>query len=122
MFPVATEKHSSPWGFDQFVFIFKFYVFSQSVNVSVDRGSTGHYSLTRISVRYLMACQVLLGTLTLCYVPTKSSSFKVFYGERGRWVVFEPVCAHSSKRRHIKLLQLLYMYYEPLIRKHHPCK
>ena len=71
MFPVATEKHSSPWGFDHFVFIFKFYVFSQSVNVSVDRGSTGHYSLTRMSVRYLMACHVLLGTLTLCYVPTK---------------------------------------------------
>ena len=120
----GSQKRSSPWGLGHFLSSFSSsvksrYVFSRSVKAYRDRGSTAHYGLSRMIVRFLTARHVLLGPLTFSYVPTKfcydyrimSRSFTV---KLGRWFVFEPVFAHCMKMRPTKLLQLLYS--DPLIR------
>ena len=95
------------------------YVFSRPVKVCRDRGLPARYGLSRMVLRFLPACHVLLGPLTFCYVVIKFcyvyqvlSRFSTM--KRGRWIVFEPQCAHGIKRRSTKLLQLL--YYAPLIK------
>ena len=47
------------------------YVFSRSVKVCRDRGSPARYGLSRMVLRFLPACHVLLGPLTFCYVAIK---------------------------------------------------
>ena len=82
---------------------------SRSVKVCRDRGSPARYGLSRIALRFLPACHVLLGPLTFCYVAIKFcyvyqvlSRFSTL--KRGRWMVFEPQYAHGIKRRSTKLL------------------
>ena len=94
------------------------YVFSRSVKVCRDRGSAARYGLSRMVLRFLPACHILLGPHTVCYVTIKFcydypvlSRFSTM--RRGRWMVFEPQYAHGIKRRSTKLLQSF--YYTPLI-------
>ena len=47
------------------------YVFSRSVKVCHDRGSPARYGLSRMVLRFIPACHVLLGPLTFCYVAMK---------------------------------------------------
>ena len=116
MFPAATTVTAARnvarrWVLVIFVFVFKFYVVSWSVKLNRDRGSTAHYGLSWMIVRFFTACHVLLGPLAFSYVPTKfcyvyivlsrSSTVKL-----GRLIVFEPVCAHGMKMSPTKLLQL----------------
>ena len=100
------------------------YVFSRSVKVCRDRGSLACYGLSRVILRFLPACHVLLGPLTFCYVAIKFcyvyqvllrfSTMKFW-----RWMVFEPQYAHCIKRMSTKLLQSL--YYAPLLKNTITC-
>ena len=120
----GSQTRSSPWCFESFLSLWSSsdksrYVFSRSVKVCRDRGSPARYGLSRMVLRFLPACHVLLGPLTFCYVAIKFcyvyrvlSRFSTM--KRGRWVVFEPQYAHGIKRRSTKLLQSL--YYAPLIK------
>ena len=47
------------------------YVFSRSVKVCRVRGSPARYGLSRMVLRFLPACHVLLEPLTFCYVAIK---------------------------------------------------
>ena len=47
------------------------YVFSRSVKVCRDRDSQARYGLSRMVLRFIPACHVLLGSLTFCYVAIK---------------------------------------------------
>ena len=47
------------------------YVFSRSVKVCRGRGSPARYGLSRMVLRSIPACHVLLGPLTFCYVAIK---------------------------------------------------
>ena len=121
----GSQKHSSPWCFGSFLSLCwssvkSRYVFSRSVKVCRDSGSPARYGLSRMVLRFLPVCHVLLGPLTFCYVAIKFcyvyrvlSRFSTM--KRGRWVVFEPQYAHGIKRRSTNLLQSL--YYAPLIKK-----
>ena len=58
------------------------YVFSRSVKVCRDSGSPACYDLSRMVLRSIPACHVLLGPLTFCYVaiiPTQC--FYRFFGD-----------------------------------------
>ena len=85
--------------------MFKFCLFLlRFVTVCQGRGSPARYGLSRIVLRFLPACYVLLGPLTFCYVAIKFcyvyqvlSRFSKM--KRGRWMVFEPQYAHSEKKR-----------------------
>ena len=119
----GSQKRSSPWCFYSFLSLCSSsaksrYVFSRSLKVCRDRGSPARYGLSRMVLRFIPACHVLLGPLTFCYVAIKFcyayqvlSRFSTI--KRGRWMVFEPQYAHGIKRRSTKLLQA------PLIKKHH---
>ena len=120
----GSQKRSSPWCFYSFLSLCSSsvqsrYVFSRSVKVCRDRGSPVRYGLSRMVLRFLPACHVLLGPLTFCYAAIKFcyvyqvlSRFSTM--KRGRWMVFDPQYAHGIKRRSTKLLQSL--YYAPLIK------
>ena len=80
MFPAATSvtvaRNVARRGvFSHFAFcsssVKSSYVFSRSVKVCRDRGSPVHYDLSRMVLRFLPACHVLLGPLTFCYVAIK---------------------------------------------------
>ena len=120
----GSQKRSSPKCFESFLSLcsssveFR-YVFSRSVKVCRDRGSPARYGLSRMVLRFLPVCHVLLGPLTYCYVAIKFCYVyqllsRVSTMKRGRWMVFEPQYAHGIKRRSTKLLQSL--YYAPLIK------
>ena len=47
------------------------YVFSRSVKVCRSRGSPARYGLSRMVLRFIPVCHVLLGPLTFCYVAIK---------------------------------------------------
>ena len=47
------------------------YVLSRSVKVCRDRGSPARYGLSRMVLRFIPACHVLLGPVTFCYVAVK---------------------------------------------------
>ena len=103
----GSQKRSSPWCFQSFLSLCSSSV--KSVKVCRDRGSPARYGLSRMVLRFLPACHVLLGPLTFCYVATKFcyvyrvlSRFSTM--KRGRWMVFEPKYAHGIKRRSTKLL------------------
>ena len=94
----GSQKRSSPWCFESFLSLCSSsvksrYVFTRSVKVCRDRGSPARYGLSRMVLRFLPACHVLLGPLTFCYVAIKFcyvyrvlSRFSTM--KRGRWVVF----------------------------------
>ena len=72
----GSQKRSSPWCFESFLSLcsssVKFrYVFSRSVKVCRDRDLPARYGLSRMVLRFLPACHVLLGPLTFCYVAIK---------------------------------------------------
>ena len=72
----GSQKRSSPWCFESFLSLCSSsvrsrYVFSRSVKVCRDRGSPARYGLSRMVLRFLPACHVLLGPLTFCYVAIK---------------------------------------------------
>ena len=120
----GSHKRSSPWCFLSFLSLCSSsvksrYVFLRSVKVCRERGSPVRYGLSRMVLRFIPACHVLLGPLPFCYVAIKFcyiyqvlSRFSTI--KRGRWMVFEPKYAHDIKRRSTKLLQSL--YYAPLIK------
>ena len=60
------------------------------------------YGLTRMPVRFLPACHILLGPPTSSYVPNKfcyiyQALSRVPTMKRGRYAVIESVCAHGIK-------------------------
>ena len=72
----GSQKRSSPWCFYSVLYLCSStvksrYVFSRSVKVCRDRDSPVHYGLSRMVLRFLLACHVLLGPLTFCYVAIK---------------------------------------------------
>ena len=72
----GSQKRSSPWCFKSFLSLCSSsvksrYVFSWSVKVCRDRGSTARYGVSRMVLRFIPACHVLLGPLTFCYVAIK---------------------------------------------------
>ena len=80
MFPAATAvtvaRNVARRGvFSHFVFVLSSvksrYVFSRSVKVCRDRGSPSRYGLSRMVLRFIPACHVLLGPLTFCYAAIK---------------------------------------------------
>ena len=69
----GNQKRSSPWRFESFLSLCSSsvkspYVYSRSVKVCRDSGSPARYGLSRMVLRFLPACHVLLGPLTFCYV------------------------------------------------------
>ena len=114
----GSQKRSSPWCFWSFLSLCSSsvksrYVFSRSVKVFRDRDSPARYGLSRMVLRFIPACHVLLGPLTFCYVAIKFcyvyqilSRFSTI--KSGRWMMFEPQFSHGIKRRSIKLLQSFY--------------
>ena len=73
---------SSPWCFSHFLSLCSSsvkscYVFSRPVKVCRGRGSPAHYGLSRMVLRFIPACYVLLGSLI--FLLHLSSSVKVFY-------------------------------------------
>ena len=106
MFPVVTAARNVArhGALVLFVFVFKFCFLTVSQGFR-DRGSTAHYGLPRMLVRFLPTCHVLFGPTTFGHVPTTFcyvyqvlSRFSTEKG--GRWVVFEPVCTHGIKEVH----------------------
>ena len=76
MFPAATAvtvaRNITRRGvFSKFCLVKSRYVFSRSVKVCRDRGSSARYGLSRMVLRFLPACHVLLVPLTFCYVAIK---------------------------------------------------
>ena len=72
----GSQKRSSPWCFYSFLplcssSVKSRYVFSRSVKVCRDRGLQARYGLSRMVLRFIPACHVLLGLLTFCYVAVK---------------------------------------------------
>ena len=87
----VSQKRSSPWCFSHFLSLCSSsvksrYVFSRSVKVCRDRGSPACYGLSRMVLRFLPACHVLLGPLPFLLrcdqvLLRLSSSVKVFSDE-----------------------------------------
>ena len=76
MFPAATAvtvaRNVARRGvFSHFCPVKSRYVFSRFVKVCRDRGSPARYGLSRMVLRFIQACHVLLGPLTFCYVAIK---------------------------------------------------
>ena len=104
MFPAATTvtaaRNVNAVGFWPFLSSFSSsvksrYVFSRSVKVNRDRGSTAHYGLAWMIVRFLTACHVLLGPLTFSYVPTtfvSSATTIEFCQGILRWILDNGLC------------------------------
>ena len=91
MFPAATAvtvaRNVARRGvFSHFCLSESRYVFSRSVKVCRDRGSPARYGLSRMVLRFLRACHVMLGPLTFCYVAIKFCYVYQVYDET--WAIF----------------------------------
>ena len=90
MFPAATAvtvaRNIARRGvFSHFCPVKSRYVFSRSVKVCRDRGSPKHYGRSRMVLRSIPACHVLLGPLT--FVTLRSSSAMSIKLCQGTWAM-----------------------------------